>query len=345
MAKKLRLSHQQKRRVSDNRRKKLNKKVDTIIDDNSLGAQQEGLIISRFGQHADVEAQDGIVYRCNIRRTITSLVTGDVVVWRPGTAINNEKINGVIEAVHNRRSVLTRPDFYDGIKPIAANIDQVLIVTAILPEFSTAILDRYLVAVEDTELCPVIVMNKCDLLDSEQRQSIQTQLNNYEALGYKILYVSNKTQNGIKNLQKQLSDRTSIFVGQSGVGKSSLVNSLLPEAQVLTQEVSENSGLGQHTTTAARLYHFDCGGQLIDSPGIREFSLWHLEPQRIAWCFTEFRNYLGACKFRDCRHDSDPGCALQAAVEKGEIKQERLNSYHRIIASMEQNKPNRHIPV
>jgi len=345
MAKKIRLSQQQKRRVRDNSHKKLNKKAESIMDDNTLGPSQEGLVISRFGQHADVEADDGSIHRCNLRRSINSLVTGDKVVWRQGNAINNDRINGVIEAVHTRKSVLTRPDMYDGIKPIAANIDQVLIVTTTVPEFSTAILDRYLVAIEDTELNPVIILNKHDLLTDSDKSDIEAELCNYQKLGYQVLYVSNKTQYGLEALQELLNDRVSIFVGQSGVGKSTLVNSLMPEAKILTQEVSENSGLGQHTTTTARLYHFESGGKLIDSPGIREFSLWHLEPQRIAWCFTEFRKVLGTCKFRDCRHDNDPGCAIQKAAELGEITPQRLSSYHRIITSMAQNKPNRHIPI
>ena len=136
---------------------------------------------------------------------------------------------------------------------------------------------------------------------------------------------------------------SNIFVGQSGVGKSSLVNALMPglEQEVEEGEISENSGLGQHTTTAARLYHIPTGGDLIDSPGVREFGLWHLEAEEVTKAFVEFRPYLGGCKFRDCKHHDDPGCILREAVEKGEVSEVRFENYHRILESMSENKANR----
>ncbi|MDW3202809.1 ribosome small subunit-dependent GTPase A, partial [Vibrio sp. 1865] len=138
-------------------------------------------------------------------------------------------------------------------------------------------------------------------------------------------------------------DRINIFVGQSGVGKSSLVNALMPELEQEVEEgaISENSGLGQHTTTAARLYHIPTGGDLIDSPGVREFGLWHLEAEEVTKAFVEFRPYLGGCKFRDCKHNDDPGCILREAVEKGEVSEVRFENYHRILESMMENKANR----
>ncbi|MBS5194741.1 MAG: ribosome small subunit-dependent GTPase A [Morganella morganii] len=151
------------------------------------------------------------------------------------------------------------------------------------------------------------------------------------------------------NLGRQLlgaatfsSNWISIFAGQSGVGKSSLLNTLLPEnADILVNNVSDVSGLGQHTTTASRLYHFPHGGDVIDSPGVREFGLWHLTPEQVTQGYTEFRDYLGGCKFRDCKHGDDPGCALREAVENGEISAERFENYHRILESMAQVKPRR----
>ncbi|WP_432460194.1 small ribosomal subunit biogenesis GTPase RsgA [Agarivorans sp. QJM3NY_25] len=343
MTKRKKLSQGQLRRVRSNQQKRLKKEDNHQWLDEQLGSQQEGTIISRFGQHADVEANDGEIFRCNMRRSIDSLVTGDEVVWRAG---NEEQsgIRGVIEARHERRTVLTRPDFYDGIKAIASNIDQVVIVSAVLPEFSTNIVDRYLVAVEDVGLEPVILLNKIDLLDPEQQKIIHTQLENYRHLGYKIIYASTKQEQGLQELAQHLVNKTSIFVGQSGVGKSSLVNSLLPEQSIDTKEVSEQSGLGQHTTTTARLYHLNCGGRLIDSPGVREFQLWHLEKERVAWGFIEFRQWLNQCRFRDCKHQGDPGCAIQEAIESGKIKQQRFDSYLRLLETMENNKPPRTIP-
>ncbi|MEH0833905.1 small ribosomal subunit biogenesis GTPase RsgA [Pectobacterium cacticida] len=337
---KKKLSKGQQRRVSANHQRRLRKTESKVEwEDSQLGEAQEGIIISRFGMHADVEASDGVVHRCNIRRTISSLVTGDRVVWRPGHE-SLAGISGIVEAVHPRHSVLTRPDYYDGIKPIAANIDQIVIVSAILPELSLNIIDRYLVACETLEIEPLIVLNKVDLLDEESRQFVDELMNIYRALKYRVLMVSSHTQQGILELEQALTDRISIFAGQSGVGKSSLLNTLLAlgEERILVNEVSDNSGLGQHTTTASRLYHFPHGGDVIDSPGVREFGLWHLEPEQITSGFIELRKYIGSCKFRDCKHENDPGCAINAALARGEIAAERFDNYHRILESMAQIK-------
>lgn len=197
-------------------------------DDNLFGEPDEGIVISRFGMHADVESADGDVHRCNIRRTIRSLVTGDRVVWRPGKpAAEGVNVKGIVEAVHERTSVLTRPDFYDGVKPIAANIDQIVIVSAILPELSLNIIDRYLVACETLQIEPIIVLNKIDLLDDEGMEFVNEQMDIYRNIGYRVLMVSSHTQDGLKPLEEALTGRISIFAGQSGVGKSSLLNALL----------------------------------------------------------------------------------------------------------------------
>lgn len=336
------LSKGQQRRVSANHERRLKQREGKPEPDDSLfGEPRDGVVISRFGMHADVEDTDGSVHRCNIRRTIRSLVTGDLVVWRPGVE-GGATVKGIVEAVHERRSVLTRPDFYDGIKPIAANIDQIIIVSAILPELSLNIIDRYLIASETLGIEPLLVLNKTDLLDDEGRAFVDEQMNIYRQIGYRVLMVSSYAKAGLQELENALTDRVSIFAGQSGVGKSSLLNTLLgldlSSEQILTNDVSDVSGLGQHTTTASRLYHFPHGGDVIDSPGVREFGLWHLEPEQITQGFVEFREFLGHCKFRDCKHDTDPGCAIREAVESGAIDEARFESYHRILESMSQVK-------
>ena len=332
VAKKAKLNLGQQRRVQANRERRLQKEHTTVVDDTLFGPAIEGVVISRFGQHADVEASDGAIHRSNLRRSsISSLVCGDKVVWRPGL---NAATAGVIEAVHPRHSVLTRPDFYDGVKPIAANIDQIIIVSAVMPEFSTNIVDRYLVAAEDVEIAPLIVLNKVDMLDDAARARIEHQLETYRKLGYEVLLVSCESGEGIDALKAALTDKISIFVGQSGVGKSSLVNALLPGVDTRVGDLSTVTGKGTHTTTTARLFHFPGGGDLIDSPGIREFGLGHVSRDDVEAGFIEFRDLLGHCRFRDCKHDREPGCALLQALEDGRIMPQRMASYRHILASM-----------
>lgn len=339
MAKKPKLTHRQKRQVAQNRSKRLDKKQQQ--NDASASAVESlvaGRVVGRFGKHADVEEADGNISRCHIRRTIDSVVCGDNVLFSKG-AETESGVSGVIEIVQDRQSVLTRPDYYDGIKPIAANIDQIIIVSSVLPALSTNIIDRYIVACEDIGIPPLIVLNKMELLDKEAREHTVAELAIYKHLGYPVIFTSCKTGEGLTDLLDILKDSTSIFVGQSGVGKSSIINQVLPDAEELVGDISDNSGLGQHTTTAAKLLHLPAGGDLIDSPGVREFGLWHIPVERITSGFVEFRDYIGGCKFRDCKHLNDPGCLLRQAVENGEINPARFASYHKILTTMEEQRP------
>ncbi|HCV03026.1 MAG TPA: ribosome small subunit-dependent GTPase A, partial [Pseudoalteromonas sp.] len=226
MAKQKKLSKGQSRRIKANHQKRLSnadkkqeKGATVQWQNDNLGPAENAVVISRFGQHADIETESGSILRCNIRRTVSSLVCGDEVIFRRAK-VSEGDLAGVIEATHERRSQLTRPDFYDGVKVVAANIDQILMVSAVLPEFTPNIIDRYLVACEDMGIEPILVLNKIDLIDDEGLAFIDEILDIYRELGYQVLLVSNKTGQGIAELKQKLVDKNSIFVGQSGVGKS-----------------------------------------------------------------------------------------------------------------------------
>ena len=310
---------------------------ENLSADCQLGPALRGVVISRYGQQADIETQQGELIRCDIRRTIESIVAGDRVIWHEVQSEGGAQ--GVIEAVEERESVLTRPDFYDGVKPVAANIEQVVVLSSILPELSWQIIDRYLVAVEQMGAHPILVINKIDLLEANQQQQIQQIADYYQSIGYPVHLLSVKTQQGFDKVAEILQGKISIVVGQSGVGKSSLVNKLLPDTNAQTGDVSDVSGLGMHTTTVAKLYHLPTGGDLIDSPGVREFALWHLSAEQIFDGFVEFAEYKANCKFRDCKHLDDPKCGLKDAVSKGLILASRLENYHKILQSIAENKP------
>ena len=301
------------------------------IQSGELSSEQQGLVICRYSKHFEIEALEGenkgVVHRCVSRTNLGSIVTGDLVVWRSGA-----DQTGVIESKLERHSVLERPDNFGNLKAVAANIDQMLIVIACEPAPQPNLIDRYLVAAELMNIRPIIALNKADLLSDKNQERIERLLERYNNLGYKtVKIVSSRHQEPqLGNLNELIDQRTSIVVGQSGVGKSSLINTLLPEAKLAVGELSESSGEGTHTTTRATLFHLPNGGQLIDSPGIRDFSLWHITIQQLEQGFIEIAEHLGYCKFRDCKHEEEPGCAIHAAVEAKQIGAERFESYLRI---------------
>lgn len=323
---KRRLSKQQTTRV--HQRRKADDQSDPLSGEDHLGPEQPGLVISHFRNQADVETEaDGKLIRCHMRANLGNIVAGDRVLWREGM----EK--GVISAVFPRQSELLRPDSYGKLKLVAANVDRALITIAPEPEAHGNLIDRYLVIAEYLGIEAVLLVNKADLLSPDHE--ILKLLDKYQSLGYKTFQISAKNDASLNTLREYLSQGTSIFVGQSGVGKSSIIQTLLPDESIKIGELSEQVKKGKHTTTHARLYHFPFGGHCIDSPGIREFGLWHLSVQDVALGFREFREHVGACRFRDCSHQHEPGCALLQAISDGLVQQSRFHSYLQIVNSLD----------
>lgn len=315
---KRRLTEQQARRIKARR---------SHSDGEAVNGSEHGLVIARYGKQALIESRTGERLLCHLRPHLESPVAGDEVLWEP------TENKGVVTALITRRNVLERPDLQGRLRPVAANIDLMLIVFAPEPAPQPALLDRYLVAAEHIDVEPVLILNKADLLvDSSQRDQLQ----HYAALGYRTLE-THCNQADASDLHSLINGQTLVLVGQSGVGKSSLIQRLLPDASIRIGALSEVADKGRHTTTTAELFHLPEGGRLIDSPGVRDFGLSHVTAGAVAQGFREFWPYLGQCRFRDCQHGDEPDCALQHAVTQGVISGERFQSYQQIVASLSQD--------
>jgi len=283
----------------------------------------QGRVVAAHGRQYVVELEDGSILPCFPRGKKSEVVCGDRV-----DIARSSDDQGVIEAIQPRTSLLYRSNEFKQ-KLIAANVDQLVIVVATEPAFSDELITRALLAAESEEIAVLIVLNKCDLAD--KLPATRERLAVFAGLGYRIVELS--ALNHAEDLRPELFGVTSVLVGQSGMGKSTLVNALLPEANAATREISQALDSGKHTTTHATLYHLDAESELIDSPGLQEFGLGHLDRQEIEYAFREFRPYLGLCRFRDCKHNREPECALGAAVKSGEIDERRFAAYHRIVGT------------
>lgn len=323
-----RLSKQQQLRVArlhEARKQRAAESAEQALTSTSTDKQFTGQVIVRHGRSLLLRTNDGRQVHAMFRANLGEVVCGDEVLWQ---ATDDGK--GVVVALLPRTSALSRPDYSGQDKALAANITQLIVVLAVRPEPTGYLLDQYLVATERIGVSGLVCLNKIDLLDGPMRADFRQRFAHYEDIGYPVIEISAKTDHGLDPLHTHLQGQTSILVGQSGVGKSSLTNALIPRQNVLEGSLSGATGLGRHTTSAATLYELDNGGRLIDSPGVRSFRLGELGREELERGFREFLPYLDACRFHNCAHLAEPGCAVVDAVERGKIHPSRLESYRHL---------------
>ncbi|MGE5524638.1 MAG: ribosome small subunit-dependent GTPase A [Rhodospirillaceae bacterium] len=281
---------------------------------------RRGLITAAYGRRYRVELDGGALLDCVTRGKTRDVACGDRVAVRatgPG--------QGVIEETEPRTSLFYRSDPYRE-KFFAANVTQIIIVVAPVPSVHRELLDRCLVAAEHEGIASLIALNKSDL---PGHAAASAALADYRALGYRVVSLSAKRD--VDVLRPYLKGNVSVLVGQSGMGKSTIINRLVPDAAARVGALSEALASGRHTTTHAELYHLEPGADVIDSPGMQEFGLSHIEPRDIAAGYLEFRPLLGQCRFRDCLHLQEPGCEITAACAAGRVSAQRVESYRRLV--------------
>ncbi|MBO0612865.1 MAG: ribosome small subunit-dependent GTPase [Pseudomonadota bacterium] len=287
-----------------------------------------GQVITRFGADVLIETAGGELLRCTARRKLDNLACGDRVQWE-GQAQGNAAVTALLP----RQNVLERPDFRGRLRPVAANIDLLIVVTSWQPAPLWEMLDRYLIAANRLHADVLLVMNKADLRSTHATAEAEACLAEYVQMGCDVLHVAADQNQGIADILAAIRGRTAIVVGQSGVGKSSIATQLLPDTDIRVGSISE-TGEGRHTTTSAMLYRLPTGGALIDSPGVRDFGLIGLDFATLETGFPEFRPFLGECRFHNCSHNHEPGCAIKAAVSAGKIPPRRFARYLSLLATV-----------
>lgn len=290
------------------------------LSDPKLSTVQEGLVIAHLGKGLAVEIDSGETILCHSRRKLGIATVGDRVLWEPA-----EGNLGCVLKILERRTILNRPARQQKTRPVAANLDQILIVFAVEPRCDFLLLDQYLVICENSGIKALLIYNKIDL--ATQSPNLEKELSIYKNLGYETLRVSAMSGVGLENLKSHLSEHTSMLAGQSGVGKSSLTNALIPDKNLPTGELSQGNLHGKHTTTTTTLFHLPGGGDLIDSPGVAIFGLAETSESDLAFGYREFQQFRGQCRFNDCRHLNDKDCAIRLAVKNGIIDEGRYRRF------------------
>jgi ribosome biogenesis GTPase len=304
----------------------------------SLTECREGRVLSAIGLNSLVQDALGETFECSVRRVVRTLardarnavVTGDRVLFRPsGSRSESGLPQGVVERVEPRTGVVSRQqDSREHI--LAANVDQAAIVaSADEPPLKPSLIDRFIVSCEKGNVEPLVCINKADLV---RTGSLDRLVYVYASLGYRVLPTSTVDGRGVEELRSLLAGKTTVFTGQSGVGKSSLLNTTQPSLDLKTGDVSDWSLKGRHTTRRAVLLPLEGGGYVIDTPGIRQFQLWEVDAAEMEGYFAEFVRYVPQCRFPDCGHTHEEGCAVKRAVSLGLITSGRYESYLRLIA-------------
>lgn len=306
----------------------------------------EATVYKSTGIWYRVKTTGGIFYNARIKgkfktENITStnpIAVGDVVEIVQEEAGEDAV---VITKIHDRKNYITRqsPHNKNQHHIIASNIDQCLLVAALKdPRTNTGFIDRFLVAAEAYHVPPVLIFNKSDLYREKEMRKWEEKKEIYQAAGYQVLLISVQLHQHMEALDELLKNKITLISGQSGVGKSSLINTLIPEREIKTREVSGWSGKGMHTTTFAEMYDLPGGGSVIDTPGLKEFAFADMDPVELSHYFAEMKPYIGQCRFNNCLHTDEPECAIKEALSTGKIYPARYISYLDILGSIEEKK-------
>jgi len=301
---------------------------------------KKGTVIKSTGSWYTIKADEGYLIECRIKgnlrikgiRSTNPIAVGDKVEFTEAKEENTEesKIIGLIHKIETRKNYIIRksPNLSKESHIIAANIDQAfLVVTIEFPITTTTFIDRFLVSAEAYQIPCHIIFNKTDLYSQELNQKMDELFNLYSEIGYKCLRLSAKKNEGFEDLKEIMKDKSSVFSGHSGVGKSTIINEIQPQISLKTGEISEAHFSGKHTTTYSEMYELDFGGYIIDTPGIKGFGVLEMKKEEISHYFPEMFYLLNECQYYNCTHTHEPNCAVKKSVESGQIAVSRYNSY------------------